>query len=189
MSANFIVIVGGAPASGKTTIAEKLSEDFSLPLIRKDAIKELLFDELGWSDREWSRKLGKSTYGLMYQQTEAELEAGRSIILESDFKAEFDNKKFQDLQKRFGVKSFQIFCAAPAEVLLKRFRSRVESGERHPGHTDQDNYGIFEPKYLAETFLPLDLEGELIKIDSSELFESYYPEISTKFTRFKTGLV
>src|SRR3989344_3212405 len=115
MKNNFLVIIGGPPASGKSTIAEKLSEDFSIPLIRKDAIKELMFDNLGWSDREWSRKLGETSYRLMDQITELELKSGQQLILESDFKPEYDNEKFQHWKRDFAIKYFQIFCSAPAE--------------------------------------------------------------------------
>ena len=190
MKANFLVIVGGPPASGKTTIAEKLSEDFSVPLIRKDAIKELLFDNIGWSDREWSRKLGATTYRIMDQITEAELKAGRAVILEANFKKSFDEEKFQHWQKQYLLRYFQIFCNAPRDVLLERFKSRVESGERHPGHVDGTNYDIFEPKHLAETFVPLEsLAGELINVDSTQDFDLYYPQIKEDLTRFKSGLV
>lgn len=189
MSGNFLVSIGGPPASGKTTIAEKLSADFYLPLLRKDAIKELMFDCLGWSDRAWSKKLGETTYRIIDQFTEEELKAGRPVILEANFKKSFDEEKLRQWQKRYGIRFFQVFCNAPREILLKRFESRVESGERHPGHVDGTNYDIFEPENLAKSFTPLDVEGELIVVDSTKPFESYYPEIKEKFTRFKTGLV
>ena len=189
MSSNYLVVVGGPPASGKTTIAKQLSKDFATPLLTKDAIKELLFDNLGWSDREWSRKLGATTYKLMDQMTETELEAGRSIILESNFKPKLDSEKFQQWQKRYDLRIFQVFCSAPPEVLLARFKDRVESGSRHPGHVDDNNYSIFEPKHLTETFGPLEVEGELVAIDTNKPFESCYPPIKDKFTHFKTGSV
>lgn len=35
-----LVVVTGSPASGKSTLAEKLSESMRLPLLAKDAFKE-----------------------------------------------------------------------------------------------------------------------------------------------------
>ena len=58
MNGTGLVVVAGPPGTGKTTLAAKIAEDFRLPLITKDGIKESLFDSLGTGDREWSRKLG-----------------------------------------------------------------------------------------------------------------------------------
>ena len=61
-----LIIVTGPSATGKTSLAERLSEDLSIPLIAKDTIKEQLFNSLGWSDRAWSRKLGGASYDLIW---------------------------------------------------------------------------------------------------------------------------
>ena len=61
-----LIIVTGPSATGKTSLAERLSEDLSIPLIAKDTIKEQLFNSLGWSDRAWSRKIGGASYDLGY---------------------------------------------------------------------------------------------------------------------------
>ena len=50
-----LLIVNGLPGSGKTTLSRELAPRLGLPLISKDDIKELLFDQLGWSDREHSK--------------------------------------------------------------------------------------------------------------------------------------
>lgn len=65
MQSQRLIIISGMPGSGKTTLAKSISAELSLPLIEKDSIKELLFDSLGWNDREWSKKLGKVSYELM----------------------------------------------------------------------------------------------------------------------------
>lgn len=57
-----LIIVLGPPCAGKTTLARRIAQEFQLPLIAKDDIKESLFDSLGWRDREWSKKLGRATF-------------------------------------------------------------------------------------------------------------------------------
>ena len=53
------VLVAGPPGSGKTTLANPLSEHLRLPLIAKDPIKEALMDVQGWpSSVQESRMLG-----------------------------------------------------------------------------------------------------------------------------------
>lgn len=52
MSKISLIIITGLPGTGKTTLGRKLAEEFRLPFISKDDIKEFLFDNLGWKDRE-----------------------------------------------------------------------------------------------------------------------------------------
>ena len=61
--ANFLlIIINGAPGTGKTILGRKLSQELSLPLLSRDDIKESLFDNLGWRDHAWSEKLGGVSY-------------------------------------------------------------------------------------------------------------------------------
>ena len=46
MSKNKLIIVCGLPGSGKTTLAEKLSEKSKIVCLHKDSIKESLYDIL-----------------------------------------------------------------------------------------------------------------------------------------------
>lgn len=46
MAAPLLVVIQGAPGSGKTTLVEKLRQDIGLPIIGKDDIKEMLFDHI-----------------------------------------------------------------------------------------------------------------------------------------------
>ncbi len=59
--------------------------ELDLPLVSKDTIKEILFDTLGWRDREWSKKLGHASFELLFHFVESHLGAHRSLVVETAF--------------------------------------------------------------------------------------------------------
>ena len=75
-----LIIISGPPATGKTTLGRLIAKKFRLPFLSKDDIKHILFDSLGWSDREWSKKLGGASFELTSYFMEILLQTGQSFI-------------------------------------------------------------------------------------------------------------
>ncbi len=187
MSEPVVVIVSGHPCTGKSTLARQVAERFSLPLMSKDMCKELLFDTLGWKDREWSKKLGWVSIELVFQFLEAQLVARRSCIVESNFKPEFDTAKFLKLQERYGFTPLRIQCVADGAVLFERFKRRSESEGRHPGHCDRSNYDEFREMLLEGRLQPLNIGGPLVEIDTTNLDEIDYTAVFAEIDRVLNG--
>ena len=57
-----IIIVAGMPASGKTTFVNKLSKELGFPVLEKDAIKEELFDVIGFQNYAQKRNSGNRSH-------------------------------------------------------------------------------------------------------------------------------
>ena len=181
-----LVIVTGPPASGKTTLGRTLAARLNMPFLYKDGIKETLFDTLGWSDREWSRKLGVATYALLFHLLEMELAAGRSLVVESNFDAERAGPSFLALRERYSFHPVQVCCVADGAVLLERFRSRAATNERHPGHVEAPNMAVFEPVLLRGRLDPLPLDGPIIEVDTTD-FAQVDAEAITRGVLTKLG--
>jgi predicted kinase len=175
--APFLIIVTGLPATGKSTLARYLAQELQLPLLYKDGIKERLFDALGWRDRHWSQKLSMATYALLYDMLELHLQAKTSLILESNFTPSRDNKRFHDLFRRYEVFPYQILCYANGDILWQRFKKRIGSPERHPGHIEASALPEFEPIIRQGYQQPLDLKGPLLELDTTT-----YPSPTTYHT-------
>jgi len=53
-----LIVVSGAPGTGKSTIARALGADLRFPVLSLDPVKEALADVLGLGDEDWSNRVG-----------------------------------------------------------------------------------------------------------------------------------
>lgn len=176
MPAPLLIIVLGPPGAGKTTLARRIARELGLSLISRDDIKEILFDTLGWSDRQWSRKLGFASWRIVLHLLEASLRAGQSLVVESNFKRDLASEDFAALQRKYGFGAIQVLCVAEGEVLRQRFRGRFESGERHPGHVDDQAYDELASQLCGE-WEGLEIEGPVLRVDLTDLESVDYEEV------------
>jgi predicted kinase len=161
-----LIIINGLPATGKTTIAQQIAKQYDLKLISKDTIKEFLFDVFGVEDREWSRKLGGISNDFLYEITELALKSGKSIIIENAFETAFAKPRLQELTHAYDVNVAEVYCSCDPAVRRKRFVDRNESGSRHVGHMDKDNYPKPEDEEPLEKYAPLNV-GTFIEHDTT----------------------
>jgi predicted kinase len=160
-----IVVVTGPPAAGKTTVAEALAEGLRLPLIAKDPVKEVLFDALGHGDVEWSKRLGRAVYPLLYHALEQQLRAGRACVLEANFDHAAATDTLAELRARQPFRALQVVCVADPETLLARYRVRAG---RHPGHLDAQRVDDVRDAITAGRWRALDLGGETVEVDTTD---------------------
>ncbi|MBN9391716.1 MAG: AAA family ATPase [Chloroflexi bacterium] len=177
METPFLIIVSGSPSSGKTSIGRKIAHEMGLPFVFKDGIKEMLFNTLGWSDKEWTEQLNLATYAIFFHFMETQLQAGLSFVVESDFKPDEHTAKFKELEHKYKLKAVQVQCQADDEVLLQRFIERAKSGERHPGHMDHANLEDFKKSLKEDTYQPLDIGGKTLTVDTNDFDKIDYPAL------------
>ena len=84
-----VILVSGAPASGKTVLAEELAARLRLPLLSKDRIKETLFDALDVDDGvEWSRRLGYASFQMLMRWMGELVRGEAAFLVENAFHAD-----------------------------------------------------------------------------------------------------
>jgi len=177
MKKPLLVIVSGPPAAGKTALGRRVARALRLPFINKDGIKESLFDTLGWRDRAWSKQLGQASSELLWHFVEAQLAAGASLVIESNFDSRFATPRLRALRERFAFEPVQIQCIAAGAVLWQRFQARAASGERHPGHVDQLNGAELRARLLNPKLDLLDIGGVVIEVDTTNFEQLDYDRL------------
>lgn len=160
----WLVVVCGPSGGGKSSVAGPLALELNLPLLSKDEIKEVLFDSLGWGDRERSRALSDAAYGIMFHLLGKELAAGRSAMVEANFRPEAA-ERLSRLAETAPHRAIQIRCSADRDTLTERLTRRAEQKLRHPGHLDAQL--LPEAAALIEGGF-VDLPGPVLEVDTSE---------------------
>lgn len=120
-----IVVISGAPAAGKTTLAVPLARELGWPLLSKDRIKETLYDELGLPrTRRRSKRIGAASFEVLY----ALVDHMPSVVVETHWHPHISGPRLQGI----GRPLLEISCRCSREERINRLGSRP----RHPGHLE-----------------------------------------------------
>lgn len=135
----YCILVTGIPAAGKSTMAEVMSKKLKLPVLSKDAIKELLFDHVGFQSRAEKVKLGIASMEIMYYAAGQLMKTGQPFILENNF--EYSSEQgMRNLLQTYQYPALTITLTGDYKVIYQRFLERENSSDRHRGHVVNDCY-------------------------------------------------
>lgn len=181
-----LIIVTGLPATGKTWLAKELSNSFHIPLFSKDPLKISLLELLGTVDRAWDRKIGIAAVHQQILFARELLLKNIPVILESNFKQEFDASLLMILVNELKVDCLQIVCGAQGEVLLQRYteRLKMDASRRVLGEMEFNNVAEWTPQLLKGFDDPLNIPGKVITVDTTDFSKVNLNEIKMKMEAF-----
>jgi thymidylate kinase len=157
-SSPIFVVVSGLAASGKTSLAGPLAQALGVPSLSKDAIKEALFDAVGFGGWEWSKTLSRAADAALVRIAQ-DLDGA---VLDNFWYAETVDELLAPLRRPI----VEVFCRCDPGVAYERFRDRV----RHPGHADEEgDPGAARAAFFARAQkLPLRTLGPVVEIDTEQ---------------------
>lgn len=125
----FLIILTGAPASGKSSFAVALSKILGIPWASKDAYKIELFEQYGFKNHAEKKKLSIRGESMLIERIEYAISQNESLIVDNNFK-NFDSIR-EILAKHNTECRIVCFCLyADSSILAKRYNDRILSGER-----------------------------------------------------------
>jgi len=129
-----VVAVAGIIASGKTTVADRLSFEMSAPVVDADRTRKQLLGvqaTMPVHDGAWQGAYDpaftESVYDEVFRRAGVVLESGRSVIVEASFRSRALRARARALAQRYGVPFRLVECRASPEVCRERLRERART--------------------------------------------------------------
>ena len=169
--ASLLVVVTGAPAVGKSRLAERLAAELRLPLLAKDDVKLALYETFGAPDQDASHLLGEAAFEVLFTVVRRLLEAGAGAVLEGNFVRGRSEARMAPLTKL--ASAVQVWCGAAREETLRRYSER----RRHPMHFDEANLARIVAALDSGRHDPLDLAVPSIRVDTTDGYRPSVEEI------------
>ena len=177
-----LIIITGELATGKSTLADRIAKRRGIPRFRKDDLKEILADNIGFADREQNRKLSVVAVKLMDNLLEVICATDGDLILEANFRQE-EYDHLTCLARKRGYKVLTISMTGDDRVLYERYAQRSGAG-RHSSHltVPAQTFEVFTA-YQHQLLLS-DLQEPCIRMDTTDPACVFGEEILQKAAAF-----
>lgn len=168
-----LVIVSGAPGSGKTTLACRLARDLPATLISKDVLKEALADALGPpASVEESSRLGVAAYAAMHALAAAIVGDAGNVVLESNFRR---GQSEAELAAALGAADVRLMhCRVSPATVERRYRERRG---RHRAHLDALRGDDVMRDLSAGLYEPLSLDCPRLVVATEDEYDPPYEAV------------
>ena len=167
-----VVLVSGAPASGKSTLARALARELRLPLLARDTITEALADSFQCASRE----VTQASFAAFWRLIADQVATGLGAVAETNLHRGVSEPAVRDLAQRAGV--VLVHCTVARELSVRRFKERHERGERNACFEDGQRLASLQERGDNESWeqaQPLDLPLPLLVVDTTD---GYNPTLS-----------
>lgn len=140
-----LVLVGGLPGTGKTTLARDLANEAGFRVVSTDHVRKELagidpktrapaeFGE-GIYTKEWNER----TYAACLEQAETLILEGGRVVVDASFREAKHRRAFLDAAGACGVRSLFLVCQADPAVVRERLSTRAGNASDADWHIHQE---------------------------------------------------
>lgn len=156
-----LIIFGGLPGTGKTTIAKQLAKTVGAVYLRVDTVEQVLKRSQAVS-KDWC---GPEGYFICYELAKENLALGLTVVADTVNPIEITRNDWRKVAQRVGVRSYEIevICSDKAEH-RRRVEARTADIENHALPTWQD---ILQRDYQPWNNVDLQLDTSVFSIEES----------------------
>lgn len=140
-----LLLIGGLPGTGKSTLARGLAEQAGFEVIRSDVVRKELGGWLGITDL-YSAEFTQKTFGECQRRARRLLRDGLRVIVDATFRGEARRREFLGLAEECGVPGMLFLCEAEPALVRERLAQRV-------GDASDADWEVYQ--LLADKWEPL----------------------------------
>jgi predicted kinase len=166
VTAPTLIVVSGAPGSGKTTLAHEVARAVGCPAICRDEIREGMA-HAGNADPTLRR-----TYDAFFDTLGVLLRAGVTVVAEAAFQDRVWRPILSPLAGHAGIRIIR--CATDPQVAVDRIRRRLVVATR-AAHGDRD---LLEDPRRLDTWVPISLPMPTLVVDTTDGYDPGLPTIA-----------
>lgn len=126
-----LVLVGGLPGTGKSTLARALAERASFRVIRSDVVRKELTVAIGkgqspsdFAEGIYATEWTERTYAECLRRAEELMFEGERVLVDANFPEDTWRQVFLEAATRWGVPGFFLLCQAQPDVVRERLANR-----------------------------------------------------------------
>ncbi len=186
-----LVIVGGGIASGKSTLAARLGEILSAPVIDTDRTRKHMLGVSPTTPRAagpwkgpYAPSFGRAVYEEMFRRADAVLASGRSVVLDASFRTAAIRAAARALAVTHNLRFRVVECVAPEES--RRERLVVRRRTPNPSDATLEVFEAFASGW--EPYVEL-CPTEHVKVDTDGPLEDSVAQAMRAIDGWPRGLV
>jgi uncharacterized protein len=168
-----LVMVGGLPGTGKSTMARALAEHAAFEVIRSDVVRKEIAGLLaresaasGWRSGLYADEWTRRTYDEIRRRAEQALFEGKRVVVDASFGRETLRLDLLDAARHLAVPAVLFVCDAPADLV----RARV--AERRNDASDADVVVYEAARQAWEPFGPKTRDA-MVQLDATDATGAY----------------
>jgi aminoglycoside phosphotransferase family enzyme/predicted kinase len=154
-----VVLVGGLPGTGKSTLARGLAAAAGFEVIRSDVVRKELAGvtpETRLAPEAYTPAESNRVYDACFHQTAAGIFDGRRVIVDATFRREDWRRAFLDLARRRCVPAVMLVCESSTEVVRDRLAARAGDASDADRRVYEQARQTWEPPSVPVVRVPTD---------------------------------